>query len=137
MIVEGIIFRVVTANHPGDPALDHAGPIRTEYLATPDEPWTWCLKKDEAFKFTTHSAAETLAGKIGPRCHVSTVTPDDGAIPEYLRSGIGGPPMNQSGSDHRRAADATATKKKRPSTSPNYTHAAQSAEGRRDPYRDD
>ena len=70
MIYGGIIFRVVTYDHPGDPALAEAGPIRTEWLAQL-EPRTWTLKRDLAFIFPRHLDAVTFAEKMRSRCHVS------------------------------------------------------------------
>lgn len=71
----GKVFRVVTPNHPGDPCLESAGPIRTEYLAA-IEPVTWCLARDAAFVFPRHLDAVTLAAKI-PHCHATTDTDGD------------------------------------------------------------
>lgn len=88
MVVGGIVFRVVTPNYPGDPALDAAGApsIRTEYLATDREPWSWTLEKGAAFFFAFHLDAENAAKAIGPHCHASVQAPlAQMRIPERLQ----------------------------------------------------
>jgi hypothetical protein len=87
LIVGGIVFRVVTASHPGDPKLDEAGapPIRTEYLLS-DDPESWTMVRDKAFIFETHLVAEIVAKKLGGRCHVSVAAPRElKSISEQLR----------------------------------------------------
>jgi hypothetical protein len=89
IVVGGIVFRVVTPNYPGDPKLDSAGAIRTEYLADESDPLggegKWTLARDDAFVFEDHRNADSAAKKIGARCHVSIVQPrEDDRVPEVL-----------------------------------------------------
>lgn len=88
MIVGGVVFRVVTPNHPGCPTIDAAGapPIRTEYLASDKEPWTWALTRDDAHFFTRHLDAETVAKRIVGLCHAAVAPPpNQNVVPERLR----------------------------------------------------
>jgi hypothetical protein len=90
LIVGGIVFRVVTPNHPGCPKLDKAGApaIRTEYLASFKEPWAWCLEEKDAHFFTHHLDAVNTAKLIGTRCHPGVAYPPESErvlIPERLQ----------------------------------------------------
>jgi hypothetical protein len=88
IVVGGIVFRVVTANYPGDPKLDSAGAIRTEYLANDSDPLggegKWTVKRDEAHTFEDYVNAEAVAKKI-PRCHPISVRPTPDELPEELQ----------------------------------------------------
>jgi hypothetical protein len=88
LIVGGIVFRVVTPSHPGDPKLDKAGapPIRTEWLADDAKPWEWTIYREGAYFFETHLNAEIVAKEI-PHCHASVATPrNQASIPERLKA---------------------------------------------------
>lgn len=88
IVVGGIVFRVVTPNYPGDPQLDGAGAIRTEYLADDSDPLggegKWTLSRDTAHIFEDYENGCAVARKIGSHCHVSTVRPKPDQVPEEL-----------------------------------------------------
>ena len=96
MIVEGIVFRVVTESHPGCPKLAAAGAdkIRTEFLANDLEPWEWALERAAAFRFPHYEDAQNAAKLVGPHCHARVVSPDSESLPERLRPrpDLPGPP---------------------------------------------
>jgi hypothetical protein len=83
LIVEGLVFRVVTASHPGDPSLEEFGCPRTEYLLTPD-PIAWTCNRDLAHRFGTHRAAEELAHPNRWHAVVAEATKTH-LVPERLR----------------------------------------------------
>jgi hypothetical protein len=87
LIVEGIVFRVVTESHPGCPKLAAAGAdkIRTEFLANDIEPWEWALERAAAFCFPHYEDAQNAAKLIGPHCHARVVSPKSESLPERLR----------------------------------------------------
>lgn len=82
MIVEGLVFRVVTSSHPGDPALEEFGCPRTEYVYSTD-PLRWTVKRDEALRFPTHRDSEKFAEQY--HFHASVAGASEDSIPERLR----------------------------------------------------
>jgi hypothetical protein len=79
LIVEGLVFRVVTASSPGDPSLKEFGCVRTEFLA-----WDfgWTCDRDQALRFPTHLAANLFAAE--QQWHAMVVSPPLNTIPEQL-----------------------------------------------------
>jgi hypothetical protein len=83
LIVEGLVFRVVTDSHPGDPALAQFGCPRTEYLLSP-EPIAWTGSRDKAHRFLTHMEAERFAHPNRWHAVVADATKAS-FVPERLR----------------------------------------------------
>lgn len=79
MIVEGLVFRVVTASHPGDPSLEEFGCVRTEFLG-----WNfgWTCDRDRALRFPTHLSANVFAHERG--WHAMVVAAPAQSVPEQL-----------------------------------------------------
>jgi hypothetical protein len=87
LIVGGIVRRLVTPAHPGDPKLDDPEKsiqFRIEYLKTEFDPAEWSVAREEAFFFPFHSDAEIRAKALGGYAVVAS-PPDKSAIPEELK----------------------------------------------------
>lgn len=84
MIYEGaVIRRLVTPNHPGDPALDDPTvqyQFRTEYVkddAKAPAPGSWTTRIGEAHRYPRHLDADRRAREISSHCFARVVTREE------------------------------------------------------------
>jgi hypothetical protein len=86
LVAGGIVFRLVTPNHPGEPSLDDPSlsiQFRKEYVCAEAPGFT--TDRAKAHVYPTHLVASIEAQAMGPRFHAASVSSAEEELPERLK----------------------------------------------------